>query len=65
MPSTSPWQGCVCRLCLASTSHDTTLRLWDLGMLQDGADEEEELPQQVPHCDSHMLVAFSWHHCCA
>ena len=36
----------MCRLCLASTSHDTTLRLWDLGMLQDGAEAEEEPPQQ-------------------
>ena len=38
-------QCCMCRLCLASTSHDTSLRLWDLRMLQDGAEEEEEMPR--------------------
>ncbi len=45
-------QCCMCRLCLASTSHDTSLRLWDLRMLQDGAEEEEEIPEQVQQLQS-------------
>ena len=43
---------CVCRHCLASTSHDTALRLWDLSMLHEGSEEDERPQQQVraPSC---------------
>lgn len=42
----------MCRMCLASTSHDATLRLWDLAMLQEEPEEEkEQFEQQVhSHC---------------
>ena len=43
---------CPHRYYLASTSHDTMLRLWDLSMLHDGSEKDERPQQQVlaPFC---------------
>ncbi|CAK0786967.1 hypothetical protein CVIRNUC_010181 [Coccomyxa viridis] len=39
------------RHCLASTSHDTTLRLWDLSMLHEGSEDDERPQQQAESGD--------------
>jgi hypothetical protein len=62
------------RRCLASTSHDDTLRLWDLGMLHDEGEEEEgeddgaeeqggEAVQVRLHMHACRLVCMCWSEC--
>ena len=51
----------MCRSQLASTSHDATLRLWDLAMLQEEPDEEEQQLEQQVHCQRPLICQCKYH----
>lgn len=61
--ASSKRRGGMCRLQLASTSHDATLRLWDLAMLQEEPDEEEPQLEQQVHCQRPLICRCKYYGC--